>query len=90
MAERESAHRHELEARALNANIQAQQSQLQINDLQVKATFKSDTLGQTYGFLVSAGCVVGSIVAGVYDQTALSLALAAIPSAAIVKAFLNK
>lgn len=90
MAENEGRHRQALENKAVDANIEAQKEQLSINKQQVTSTFRSDTLGQTFGFLISAGCIVGSIVSGLHNLTALSLALAAIPSAAIVKAFLNK
>lgn len=90
MAENEGRHRQALENKAVEANIEAQKEQLSINKQQVTSAFRSDTIGQTFGFILSAGCVVGSISAGMNDLTALSLALAAIPSAAIVKAFLNK
>lgn len=90
MAENEGRHRQSLESKAVEANIDAQKKQLQINELQVKSTFRSDTLGQSFGFLISAGCVGGSVFLAVSGHTEIAAALAIIPSAAIVKAFLNK
>jgi uncharacterized membrane protein len=90
MAENEGRHRHALESNAIQANINAQEKQLQINELQVTSTFKSDRLGQWLGFLISGGCVAGSIFLAIGGHTEIAAALAIIPSAAIVKAFMNK
>lgn len=90
LAENEGRHRQSLESKAVDANIEAQKKQLQINELQVKSTFRSDTLGQSFGFLISGGCVGGSVFLAMAGHTEIAAALAIIPSAAIVKAFLNK
>lgn len=90
MAENEGRHRQDLESKALNANIDAQKDQLAINDNQVNLTFRSDTFGQTYGFLISAACIIGSVILELNNSTGLAIVLAGIPSAALVKAFFNK
>ena len=50
LAEDESLHRRKLELMAMEANVSAQQSQLDINLRQNRAVFRSDMIGQVAGF----------------------------------------
>jgi len=52
LAEQESNHRRSLEVKTIEANIAAQVAQVQINEQQTKAVFRSDMMGQIAGFLV--------------------------------------
>jgi uncharacterized membrane protein len=86
-AEEESKHRRAVELAANNANILAQQKQLAIADYQSKSVFRSDTIGQIAGLIVSLSCVFGAIYLASLEKTVVATALAAIPTAAIIKAF---
>ena len=87
MAEKEAQHRQTQESQALNANVQAQKQQLYIAEQQTKATFRSDAIGQVCGFIVSLICVVGAIYLAMNGQPIVATALAALPLAAIIRAF---
>lgn len=89
-AEAESAHRRSLEQKANEANIAAQQKQLAIADYQSKATFRSDAIGQTFGLIVSLSCIVGAVFLAVSGKEIAAAALAAIPTAAVIRAFFVK
>ncbi len=86
-AEDEQRHRQMLERDAQVANIEAQKKQLAIAERQARAIFLSDALGQCLGFVVCLGCVVGAIWTAVAGQTAVAIALAALPTAAVIQAF---
>lgn len=90
MAERENRHRHEQESQALQANIAAQQKQLEIAEQQTKATFRSDTYGQLLGFAVSAGCVGGCIYLALNGQPVVAGLLAGLPLAGIIRALKDR
>jgi len=83
----ESGHRRDLETKAVDANIAAQRLQLDIASRQSWIVFASDTIGQFMGFLMSAMCIGGAVWMGLHEHEAVALALAAVPTAAIVKAF---
>jgi uncharacterized membrane protein len=83
----ESGHRRDLETKAVDANIAAQRLQLDIASRQNWIVFASDTIGQFMGFLMSAMCIGGAVWMGLHEHEAVALALAAVPTAAIVKAF---
>jgi len=90
LALEESAHRRTLEIKVADANISAQQKQTEINLKQTKAVFTSDLLGQIFGFLVCITSIGLSGYLGYKDHEALAFAIAAIPTAAIIKAFIIK
>lgn len=90
MAHAESEHRRKLEIAATQANIDAQQKQLAINKYQSEAIFKSDRFGQIAGLVVSVSCVVGAVYLGFHDKQIVAVALAAIPTAAVIKAFFSE
>ncbi|MCX7083930.1 MAG: DUF2335 domain-containing protein [Methylococcales bacterium] len=86
----ESEHRRSLEIKVANANISAQQQQSEINLRQTKAVFRSDILGQIFGFLVCITSISLSGYLGYQNHETLAFAIAAIPTAAIIKAFIIK
>lgn len=86
-AEDEQHHRRTLEREAQAANIAAQQRQLSIAESQHRAVFRSDMLGQILGFVVCGACIAGSIWLAVQGHSGVAIALAAIPTAAVIQAF---
>lgn len=86
-AEDEQRHRQSLEREAQAANIDAQRRQLAVAERQARAIFFSDALGQCLGFVVCLGCVAGSIWTALAGHTAVAIALAALPTAAVIQAF---
>ena len=90
LAEDESLHRRKLELMAMEANVSAQQSQLDINLRQNRAVFRSDMLGQVAGFLVCVLSIASAVFLGLEGHEGLGGAIAIIPTAAIIKAFTMK
>lgn len=97
-SEEEQAHRRKMEALALQANIDAQQKQVQTMDRQVAiqrevalyqaATVRrSDFAGQALGWLICTMAIGGAIWLGLAGHTVVAGLLAAIPTAAIVQSF---
>lgn len=86
-AEDEQAHRRRLESDAQAANIVAQQRQLAVNEYQSHGVFRSDMVGQLCGFAVCLACVAGVVWLGIAGQTGPAIALAAIPTGAVIMAF---
>lgn len=87
LAVEESQHRRKLEDEANQANINAQQKQLEIADYQTRSVFRSDVIGQVAGGLVSLSCVAGSVFLASTGHDWAAGALAAIPTAAVIRAF---
>lgn len=87
LAEEESHHRRELERLAQEANVSAQQRQLGIGEYQSRAVFRSDIMGQVAGLIVCLACVAGAVFVGEQGHEWTAAALAAIPTAAVVRAF---
>ena len=91
LAEDESLHRRKMEQQAMSANVNAQKQNLELNEYQNKAVFKSDTIGQTFGLIVSLACIAGAIYLGLNNHQGTAIALAALPTAAVIRAFfINK
>lgn len=88
LAEQESNHRRSLEVKAIEANIAAQVAQAQINERQTKAVFRSDMIGQFAGFLVCLCCIGAAVYLGLNGHDWLAGGIAAIPTAALIKAFM--
>lgn len=86
-AEDEQQHRRALEREAQDANVAAQQRQLTIAETQSRAVFKSDLIGQVLGFVVCGACVAGAIWLSLQGHEGVAIALAAIPTAAVIQAF---
>jgi uncharacterized membrane protein len=87
LAEQESNHRRSLEVKTIEANIAAQVAQAQINERQTKAVFRSDMIGQIAGFLVCLCCIGAAVYLGLNGHDWLAGGIAAIPTAALIKAF---
>lgn len=87
LAEDEANHRRKLEEMAMDANIATQQQQLLIEKQRSSAVFRSDMLGQIAGFLVCLSCIGAAIYLGIKGHDWLAGAIAAIPTAALIKAF---
>jgi uncharacterized membrane protein len=87
LAEDESIHRRKMESAALEANIDAQRSQLDIAASQNKAVFRSDLLGQSFGLIVALACIAGAVYLAVIGNNVAAAILAAMPTAAVIRAF---
>lgn len=85
--EDESIHRRTMESQALEANIEAQSRQLDIADSQNKAVFRSDFWGQVFGFVIAAACIIGSVYLAKIGNNVAAGFLAAMPTAAVIRAF---
>lgn len=90
MAEDEAAHRRRLEDRTSLANAEAQAEQVAALAFQTRAVFRSDTIGQSAGLVVSLACVAGAVYLALDGREWVAGALAAIPTAAVIQAFLVK
>ena len=86
-AEKEADHRHKQEDMALKSNISAQARHQDIVEVQSKAVFKSDLIGQCLGFIVCAACTSGAFYLALNGNNVGATALAAIPTAAVLQAF---
>lgn len=83
----EAAHRRSHETKAMEANIAVQNKQLEMTHYQGRVVFISDTLGQIAGVIVSLSCVAGAVWLSLNHHDWVAAALAAIPTAAVIKAF---
>jgi uncharacterized membrane protein len=90
LAEDESLHRRQLEVMAMEANVTAQHKQLDINCRQNRSVFRSDLIGQIAGFIVCVLSIVSAVFLGLEGHEWLAGTIAAIPTAAIIKAFTIK
>lgn len=90
MAESETAHRHLQEDQAMQANISAQQKQLDIAELQTKSVFRSDTVGQFLGFAVSLLSIGGAVYLALNGQPWVASALVGLPLAGVIRALRDK
>jgi fatty acid desaturase len=86
LAEEESLHRRDLEMKANDANISAQQYQLRIAEQQSRAVFRSDLLGQIAGFIVCLACIGAAVYLGLNGHDWLAGMLALIPTGALIRA----
>lgn len=89
MAESETAHRHQQEDHAMQANIALQHKQLDIAERQTRYAYRSDGIGQSAGLVISLSCVIGSVWLALDNHEWTAVALAAIPTAAVIKAFFS-
>lgn len=76
-----------MERDSLNGNLAAQAAQIDIARYDAKANFRGGVLGQLCGLVVCLMCVAGAIWEGDKGNTAVALALAAIPTAAVIRSF---
>ncbi len=86
----ESEHRRMLESSITQGNIAAQQANSQLISNQAKHGAFNDTLGQTLGFVTCLSCIGASVYTAINGHELLALALAAIPTAAVIKAYFIK
>lgn len=90
MAESETMHRHEQDRIVVAANISNQSAQMALNTYQAKAIFRSDAIGQLLGFAVCLCALGGAVYLASVGQAWVAGFLAALPLAAIVKAFMPR
>jgi uncharacterized membrane protein len=90
LAEDESKHRRALEMRSMDANIAAQQRQLSIGEYQSRAVFRSDTVSQALGLIVTLGAIAGAVYLAATGHEAIAALLCAIPTGALIQVFFTK
>ena len=61
LAIEESAHRRKMEEVSMMANVSTQSRNVAIAEYQSKAVFRSDTVSQILGAVVTASCVFGAV-----------------------------
>lgn len=83
----ESVHRRDVEQKSVDANIAAQKQELDIKKTQVDASSRHDLVGQIFGFVMCISCIGGAVYLAIIGQTGVSLALTAMPTAALIKQF---
>jgi uncharacterized membrane protein len=87
MAEREQAHRMNLEDMATRADIRHRDEIASGQQDNARGVFRSDMAGQLLGGLVAVLCVIGAVyTAKIGAHPAVSIALVGLPIAAIIKA----
>lgn len=89
LAEDESAHRRQVENKALDANIALQEQNVVIAKQQNKVVNRSDILGQIFGFVICISCVGAAIYLGINGHDWLAGTITVIPSAAVIKSFFS-
>lgn len=90
MAENESRHRQAQENARLNADVAAQQKQIEIAKLQTKAVFRSDMLGQMLGAAVSFASIAGCVYLAIAGQPWVASALVGLPLAGVIRALRDR
>lgn len=90
LAEDEATHRRRLEDRTSAANAATQAEQVAALAYQTRAIFRSDAIGQAAGLAVSLACVAGAVYLAGNGREWVAGALAAIPTAAVIQAFIVK
>jgi len=87
MAEEQAAHRRELEARSLQADIEAAQLQMTIEHESVHGPIVNERVGIVLGWTVAFSCVGGAIYSAVHGLGAVVVgAFLCLPVASIVRA----
>ncbi len=74
----------------MQANIAAQQKQLDIAERQSKSVFRSDTIGQLLGFAVSLLSIGGAVYLALNGQPWVASALVGLPLAGVIRALRDK
>ena len=97
-AESEQAHRRKLESEAQTANIAAQRAHTELQQAQLatqrqalmyqaETVRRSDLVGQIIGGLLCLLAMVAAAYLGLKGRTAVAVALAALPTAAVIQSF---
>lgn len=87
MAEREQAHRMNIEDMTARADIAHRNDVMEGHRLVSRGTFISDALGQTFGWIIAGACVGGAIfTAYIQAHPTIPIALVSLPVASMIKA----
>lgn len=88
MAEREQAHRINMEDMSSRADIRHRDEVVRSQQQATKGAFMSDLVGQVLGWLVAVSCIAGAVyTAFIGADWRISVALVTLPLAAIIRAF---
>lgn len=86
MAEREAAHRQQVELAVAQANITTQAEVVAINKQKVANSFASDRLGQWLGGVISFTALCGAIYLATAGHATTAAVVGALPLASVVRA----
>lgn len=87
MAEQDALHRRETERLQVQSEAELRHRQMDIVDEQSRIVQASDKRGQNYGLLICILCIALAAWLGYMGREVVAVALAAIPCAAIIRAF---
>lgn len=90
LAIEESEHRRKMEEMSMTANVSTQSRNVAIAEYQSKSVFRSDTISQILGAVVTTSCVVGAVYLSVTGHEAIAALLCAVPTGALIQAFFIK
>jgi len=90
LAVEESEHRRKMEETAMSANVQTQSRNVSIAEYQSKAVFRSDTISQILGAIVTTSCVVGAVYLASNGHEGIAALLCAVPTGALIQSFFIK
>jgi hypothetical protein len=90
LAIEESEHRRKMEELAMAANVQTQSRSVAIAEYQSKSVFRSDTISQFFGVVVTVSCVAGAVYLAVNGHEGIAALLCAVPTGALIQAFFIK
>lgn len=90
LAIEESEHRRRMEDLSMAANISNQSRNVAIAEYESKAVFRSDTISQILGSIVTTACVLGAVYLAIMEQQAIAALLCAVPTGALIQAFFIK
>lgn len=87
MAEEQSSHRRALETLQLQSDIDHRDDLVKIQGAATRATFRSDLIGQFFGFAIALLCVAAAIYCAVWQRDPVSAGLfLGLPVIGIIKA----
>lgn len=87
MAEAQSAHRRASETTQLQADIDHRSDLVKIQSEATRATFRSDLIGQVFGFTIALVCLAAAIYCAVWLRDPVSAGLfLGLPVIGIIKA----
>lgn len=89
LAQEEAMHRHQIEEMTARAHIDTARREQEIAELSALNQSRSNRGGRLAGVLIALISIASCCFLALQNQTAVAIALTAVPSAAVIRAFLN-
>ncbi|MYM40608.1 DUF2335 domain-containing protein [Duganella qianjiadongensis] len=90
LAQNEAVHRHEIEDLAARAHIETPRREQAMAELSARNLNQSYQGGRMAGMLIALISIAACCFLALQNQTAVAIALTAVPSAAVIRAFLGR